>query len=1829
MSRHSFKFSVFSFQFAAIGAGARAWAMALVCWLVTCHSPLITSSHGATITGPIIKADSTPYVGTILFRPLSTPLPIAPNIVTGGDFKVSTATDGTFSVDLQAGDYRVIIGADKGFLIDVPNDSATYTLISRITTALTWNSSIVPSTNLYATATSSTEGILKTYSTVGSPVVFTTNDLPTMGSYLTRHLITSAYTTLATLKAATVPSQNKQRIFVGGLATDGDGGGGWFTYDSTNSITSDGYMVVAPNSGPGRYLRVYGQEINPLWFGADPTGVADSTTAIQAALDFAKNPTYAYASTSGETAQSSLAVVVPSGSYKTTATLTVNGVEFRGKKGAIGGDYGAHTIFHSKHGGHFMLIDVASSPTNGACYVGDLFIVGYHETYQANKKSLAFASTNRLQIKVADADAPTLGSEVPRASYAFFYDNQGRYLGSGRVDSTSSSGGITTCFMQSGTDVYSTVTSGGGFLRATDKVVFSPLITDETGPSGIVGSFVDPAAAGPCAIYLRNTHATAVLPPPIVENIYATRFHCGLRIGPSIIGGRMGNLIFVNNRFAGIAAPRDFNTTDFHFTGQLYLSGLYRSDYGQTFINSIDNPALCYGTYGWWGVPTVCKVDQLLSEENAYAGVYFCRTLSQVFTQLQVDGCIRYGIVAGRGYATYASPTSNGDDNWARAGQAWIRSQLSALPYDTVHTNDRAAIKIENTDATKPPFLHFNSLSITDPGGGSADFDHGFSIPSGYNNRVSVTALIDRNGAQTTLWKSGTQQPEIGRPWLYTADDAVNGWYWDGTGWAYAANSGKTLSMGSGQLTVTSGSGTSMLVLTNTFSSNSLALNVGTRNVTLDDAANGTRIGYFGNSGSTVDWIMGAQTASGAARSSTLSGEIATGTDASAGSMVLIAPRGTGSSSVGGNWDFYVPLIGSSGSTAQSVDRTFRIVRGGQVNHKPMTTAPTVNVAEGDVYFDSSVPGLRVRQSGAWVTLGAAGSGGVVDGDKGDITATASGTTWTIDPNTVTYAKMQDVSAASRLLGRGSASGSGDMEEITLGTGLQLTGTVLQATIGNEIQAWDADLAALAALATGADKVPYFTGASMAALADFTSFGRTLVGSANASAARSSLGVAIGSQVQAYDAELAALAGVTSAADKLPYFTGSGTADVTDITAFARTVLAAPDQATTRTLLGLSATNGTVTSVSVTTTNGISGTVATPTSTPQIQLTLGAITPTSVNGVTISGSSTPTLAVTGTTSVSGVNTGDQTSVSGNAGTATALQTARTINGVSFDGTANITVPAAAGTLTGATLASGVTASSLTSFGSSPTIASPSITGHPTIEGVTSTGATGSGNLVFATSPTLTTPTLGTPTQANLANATNLPISTGVSGLGTGVATALATPSSANIFAAVTDETGSGSLVGSASPTFTGTIGAYAITQTGRYINSVNGALSAPAVSFTGTPITGGLASTTQGLVKIGSGASGNLSTSGTMLEVQAPAAFSGNLLHLGVDGASARLSLTSAGVLTAGNNIQTAGNIRLTADNSALTIGLANDVSVTRKAAANLQLGSADAASPVAQTLSVQSVVAGTTDTAGANWTINGSRGTGTGAGGSITWQVAPAGSSGSGQNSLVVGLQVYPRLTSTAVRFSGYGNSYEFYNFAGTSPITPVNSATAIGQAAYSRQGTETSNDYGFAFVGNNRQNTAGDHTDVVVQRGFSPTSGTATYAALGLTPTINQTGGASGTTWGIYINPTLTSVGGTFRAFEATAGDFVLPKTVTAAGTTGAQTINKITGSVNFAAAATSLVVTDSYVTANSIIMATVASNDTTMKSVAVVAGAGSFTIYPNAAPTAETRVNFFITN
>jgi len=82
---------------------------------------------------------------------------------------------------------------------------------------------------------------------------------------------------------------------------------------------------------------------------------------------------------------------------------------------------------------------------------------------------------------------------------------------------------------------------------------------------------------------------------------------------------------------------------------------------------------------------------------------------------------------------------------------------------------------------------------------------------------------------------------------------------------------------------------------------------------------------------------------------------------------------------------------------------------------------------------------------------------------------------------------------------------------------------------------------------------------------------------------------------------------------------------------------------------------------------------------------------------------------------------------------------------------------------------------------------------------TAGGGTGTGTPVYATSPTLVTPNLGTPSAINLSNGTALPTS-GISGLGAGIATWWATPSSANLRAAVTDENGTGAALFNAATT---------------------------------------------------------------------------------------------------------------------------------------------------------------------------------------------------------------------------------------------------------------------------------------------------------------------------------------------------------------------------------------------------------------------------------------------
>lgn len=208
----------------------------------------------------------------------------------------------------------------------------------------------------------------------------------------------------------------------------------------------------------------------------------------------------------------------------------------------------------------------------------------------------------------------------------------------------------------------------------------------------------------------------------------------------------------------------------------------------------------------------------------------------------------------------------------------------------------------------------------------------------------------------------------------------------------------------------------------------------------------------------------------------------------------------------------------------------------------------------------------------ATIGVGAVGTQG--DGDKGDIIVSASGAAWTVDADAISYAKLQNVSATDRMLGRASA-GSGDVEEIaftaaartlaaqttqaamrTTGLGLGTAATVDTGISGTKValtdgaNLWsaaqrfinasgitilDTDASHTLGLIVGSNlsanrTLTLVTGDAnrtldiSAASVTISAFAATLLDDADAAAVRSTVGLVIGANVQAWDADLDAVA---------------------------------------------------------------------------------------------------------------------------------------------------------------------------------------------------------------------------------------------------------------------------------------------------------------------------------------------------------------------------------------------------------------------------------------------------------------------------------------------------------------------------------------------------------------------------------------------------------------------------------------------------------------------------------------------------------------------------------
>lgn len=464
----------------------------------------------------------------------------------------------------------------------------------------------------------------------------------------------------------------------------------------------------------------------------------------------------------------------------------------------------------------------------------------------------------------------------------------------------------------------------------------------------------------------------------------------------------------------------------------------------------------------------------------------------------------------------------------------------------------------------------------------------------------------------------------------------------------------------------------------------------------------------------------------------------------------------------------------------------------------PKTKGVLKNITGNTITEDLTFPsgrtltisaGATINATGATITGFGSGGGASALDDLTDVTITTAatgqvlrynGSAWvnyTHDFLTATTAASTYATIANLDLKAPLASPT-FTGTVTIPSGASITGYLTTAAASAAYQPLNSDLTAISGLTSAADRLTYYTGAGTAALATFTSTARNLLDDSSASAMRSTLG--LGTMATQSNGAVSisggSIQGVSLGVSGISIGSGgiviedpldSGNATQVYGASGASPTLYLPATGTVI-LSNLSALNGD---------NISSGTVA------AARLGSGSsITTKYLRGdntwQTISGggdalttgtldqfadvtqTATKTLAITESTTLaggthSGTNTGDQTTITGNAGTATALQTGRTINGTTFDGTSNITITAAAGTLTGTTLASNVVTSSLTSLG---TIATGVWQGTAIGDSYISSSATWNAKesaLTFSTGLTRTTNTITVNTSQNIATLSNL------------------------------------------------------------------------------------------------------------------------------------------------------------------------------------------------------------------------------------------------------------------------------------------------------------------------------------------------------------------------------------------------------------------------------------------------------------------------------------------
>lgn len=422
------------------------------------------------------------------------------------------------------------------------------------------------------------------------------------------------------------------------------------------------------------------------------------------------------------------------------------------------------------------------------------------------------------------------------------------------------------------------------------------------------------------------------------------------------------------------------------------------------------------------------------------------------------------------------------------------------------------------------------------------------------------------------------------------------------------------------------------------------------------------------------------------------------------------------------------------------------IIKGGATISLPTSTDTIVLLTEAQTLTNKTLSGLSNTFSNiATSTLTGTLQATQFPALTGHITTTAGSLATTIGTGVVTNAMLAGSITFAKLVGT-DITAVGTLANLTVTNPISgsVTGNAGTATLASTVTT-NANLTGPITSSGNATSVTTnaITNAMLAQVATQTFKGRTTAATGNVEDLTATQATAI-LNVFGGDAGSGGVKGLvpaTIAGDATKYLKGDGT-------------------------WGSIASGGTVTSVSVTTANGVSGSVATATTTPAITLTLGAITPSSVaasgtvTGSNLSGSNTGDQTITLTGDITGSGTGSFATTYNNIVPATKGGAGAT-NGILKANGSGVVSAASSGSdyelplsfTTGLTRSTNtITVNTSQNITILSNLTSNGIVTTSGSNGTLSvTGTTGSNNVVLATSPTLVTPVLGVATATRVNN----------------------------------------------------------------------------------------------------------------------------------------------------------------------------------------------------------------------------------------------------------------------------------------------------------------------------------------------------------------------------------------------------------------------------------------------------------------------------------------------